>query len=487
VPNLNKRKSRILIFAAFGAVLLAGFQNCSKVAFSTAPSNAAAGVGTTGGSPTGGNPGSGGGGGTTSTIQQFQPALVSRDISCLACHANIQANVITDFGSGDSWYMNDFQGPESFAGGHYMANTWQTLYHVNGQVIVPNITVPNSFVTAQMPSGASLPAGPVSLASFLMQTNMIDLGQQQGWFSYFNLPVPTNTSYTNSVTPPSGQPAVISESNIYIGAPTSAEILAIVSNSNPAPWAQAKGSSVPSVSGLSISSNGTYVYTSGTVQCAGEDIVVRGTLLINNGAFAAGSGGCRLYVTGSVFIEGPITYTDNDPTDNLQITSSTSIIMGVGLNGQALNGEGTPDTTGGSTPLAVRLFDIRGNMVLRGAPTASAYTTYANSIIAEANNIGATLLQDASVPGNLPTQPSAAGQARASINFQHVLLNAPMIHSRYMGTISGVIVAESVMSSLGEFSFNFDPIFENPNIPIFPALPYDIMCTSSTSCTPANL
>jgi cytochrome c5 len=44
---------------------------------------------------------------TTHAVQQFKPGLAVRGMSCLACHAKIQAGVITDFGYGDPWYMDE--------------------------------------------------------------------------------------------------------------------------------------------------------------------------------------------------------------------------------------------------------------------------------------------------------------------------------------------------------------------------------------------
>lgn len=454
------------------------------------------------------------GGGTTTTIQQFQPALSVRDVSCLACHANIQATLITDFGYSDPWFMNGYNNPTAFGQTHYTANTWQLIQQIEGQVIVPDTSLPASFVQSQLHAGSTLnPASTVSLLTYLGMTDIENYGG--GWYSYFAMPLPSTTSFTNNVKPPAaGLTPIIAKNNIYIGAPTAAEIVAIaassrVSASSSSPWVQVKGLDAGGLAGLTLVTgvNGqSYISTTGPINCSGRDVVVSGTLLINNGQFYAEHGGCRLYVTGTVFIEGPITYLNSgltsglisgltsgltsgasgatpDPTSNLQITSATAIMMGVGLNGEALNGDGSIDDSG-QTPLAIRLLsDVRSNLLLRSASTAAAYQSYASGILAEGENIGESLLQDASVPGNLPTALSAAKQARASVQFQHLLLNAPLVHSRYMGEVSGVIVAESAMFSLGEFHFSYDPVFAT--VPILPALPYDIVCTG-TPCNPTQ-
>jgi hypothetical protein len=501
---MRGKKEVFLMLSLLGAASIFIFQNCGGVSFGTiASQNSTSGTGT---------PGGGGGTGTVTTIRTFQPALAARDFSCIACHANVQANLITDFGydpSGTtSFYFNGFQDPTSFGNDHYTITDWQTIDQVVGQIIVPIATVPASFVNAQLSASGTPYAAPVDLVTYLTDPNIANFGSS--WFTHFNEPMPTNFSYTYPVAPPAGMNPVVAQSTIYIGAPTQTEILAIIpSNTSPAPWAQAVGQTTAGVTGFAIATgvNGQqYITNTAAVQCSGQDVVINGTLLLNNLQVYAEKGGCRLYVTGSVFIQGPITYLNStatvDATDNIQITSATSIIMGVGLNGEAVNGGNPGDTTLSQdttqdnpdpnpsspySPLEIRLLgDIRSNMVLRAAPTPAAYLTLATSIYNEGANIGLPLLQDASVPGTLPTAASAAipPQQRASITFQHILLNAPLIHSRYMGTVYGVIVAESPEFSLGAFSFQYDPIFET--VPVLPALPYDILCSDSSACNPTT-
>lgn len=424
-------------------------------------------------------------------------------MACLSCHANITANVITDFGYGNTWFMGSLTNATSFGNVHYTATDWQSLEQIIGQVIVPaNALVPSSYVNAQLQSGATPYTSSVSLSTYLTNPDITDFAGNSGWFRYFGNPTPTNFSYTEKVTPLTGQTAVLAEPNVYIGAPTVSQILAIASPApSPEPSPTLGVQVVGTTSGLAGLSVVTGVkgaeYISNTpsvaIDCSGKDVLVTGTLLLNNLQLYAEKGGCRLYVTGSVFIEGPITYLNSgasaDPTTNLQITSATSIIMGVGLTGNVINGGGTVYST---APLSERLSgDDRVNMFLRGATTSAAYTAYANGILAEGTNIGGALLVDATTaipnpasPGtNLPMAPSAAKQQRTTINYQHLLLNAPMIHSRYMGTVNGVVVAETAMFSLGEFVFNYDAVFENVNV--LPVLPYDILCTSTT-CKPTS-
>lgn len=67
------------------------------------------------------------------------------------------------------------------------------------------------------------------------------------------------------------------------------------------------------------------------LECSNSDIVVKGTLLLRKLKVNAAEG-CRLDVTGTVFIEEEITYAGTGERQNLQITSASAVVMGVGLD-----------------------------------------------------------------------------------------------------------------------------------------------------------
>jgi hypothetical protein len=81
---------------------------------------------------------------------------------------------------------------------------------------------------------------------------------------------------------------------------------------------------------------------------------------------------------------------------------------------------------------------------------------------------------------------SDAGQTRVAINYEHLLLNAPAVHSRYLGTFTGVIISEIAEMSLGQFVFSYDTVFSNANVSVLPALPVDVLCFGNSTCKPAN-
>ena len=215
---------RFLAAVVFLAGLSAAFQNCSQVEFSAPP----AGIGAFA------NPNAPG---TVATINHFQPALAVRDISCLACHANIQANVVTDFGYGNTWFMNQNGSQTDYGSNHYLPTTWQSIAKIQGQVIVPSATAPDASVNAALASGATAPPSPVSLTDYLTMSQVKDFSST--WtYSYWGRTAPANLALTTYVSAPAGKSAVTSQNFVYIGAPTANEILGLVANTNQSPWAR---------------------------------------------------------------------------------------------------------------------------------------------------------------------------------------------------------------------------------------------------------
>lgn len=440
------------------------------------------------------------GGGSTTTIRNLKPALAVRGMGCLNCHANIQGNVVSDFGYGNSFYMEQenskfSQGSKIFTQSFYSPFSMQSIEQLSGALIVPQAGVPQSLARSSNQQ----------LTDFLSDSSMPNYFNQNNgtgsWYTYFNLgTAPSTLSLDQAVS----HSLLTGAQNVYIGAPSVSQILAIAPNPMAvAPWVQVSANEPgagSSISGLTTASgsSGSYITNSGTIQCSGLDVVINGTLLLNHATFLAESGGCKLYVTGSVFIEGPIQYDSSaakeDPSQNLQISSATSIIMGVGLNGNAYT-SGTPGQMNsqdkGPNPLHIRLIDDARNPLFRIAQNPSDYSNWANSVYAEANNVGANLIQDASIipailPSGVQTATANSGQIRLSIQFQHLLLNAPVVHSRYLGALSGVIVSELADMALGQFNFSYDSVFSNAQVSILPALGADIVCVTNSGgkCSP---
>lgn len=412
--NLNLRK--------LGAAITLGIlvSGCSPVDFTI----------TQGATST--NDGLGNGGGDDSGVKEvlktMQPTLAVRGAACLMCHADVRSSVITDFGHGDSFFLGGnkhFDKDQSWY--NNLASTWQTAKQIKGTVYVPDVWMPNKAQQFLSPGSAA----PMKLADALMTPYMPE-------WQYDDVAGAQMTMI--KVQPDAGMPAVAAKSNITIRAPASEEITALAPSILTTGAVRARGTEPVQ---LSVVPGGNIAYTTNdpdtALECADGDIVVRGTLYLRNLKLNA-SGGCRLYVTGTVFIEGAITYLDQTGTSNLQITSSRAIIMGIGL-----------------TQLQKRLINDHRGLELAKLN----YKMLSQQIMDEANAIGT--LKDAKMPG----------VARESIDFNGLLLNAPIVHSRYLGNVKGTIIAEAALFAVGAFHFEYDPVFTKTNV--FPLLSQPIL------------
>ena len=55
-----------------------------------------------------------------------------------------------------------------------------------------------------------------------------------------------------------------------------------------------------------------------------------------------------------------------------------------------------------------------------------------------------------------------------TLGFSRMLLNAPVVHSRYSGRFKGVVIAEFALFWQGKSSYEFDPVFRE--VPVLPVL-----------------
>lgn len=363
--------------------------------------------GTDGGSISGGgNPGGGDGG----SIYRFKPALAVRATGCIMCHGRVESNIITDFGHGDSFYFGAGVGLHPFAGSIYgnHAENWQTA-QVNGKIFVPSAPGPNSTF-------------------------------------------PTLAEYLRAVvSPPSaGAPKpTIEEKRIFIGAPLASRLLAIAGTfpTEHPEWKVVTATNGFPMTGLQLAPGGRYVQnTPGQEFVCSGDVVVNSVLFLNELRLRTDNRGCRLYVTQSVFIQGPITYLGTASDRNLQITSSRAIVMGLGPGA----------TSGASNTLRDRLQDFWTRAGYFTRDTSRSTQEKLDDVVLDGSYIAD--LKDASA--QLPM--------RRAVGFERLFLNAPNYQSRYQGEFRGVIVAEFALASLGQFAFHFDEVFSR--VPVLPLI-----------------
>ncbi len=368
-------------------------------------------------------------------LSDFQPALAIRGMGCIQCHANIKSNIITDFGYGNSYFFSANPDQSFWRSGGIYGDHQQNFNTMSLQAD-KSIFVPKA---AKLPSVVSGATGQTTLAGYVAN----QLSQSSD----------TNTRAVK----------VQEKSNMYIGAPTEADIVTAFQLKSVDRYRYFKNAKEDMVlEGLKDQTD--FFEISGNFSCDG-DLVLRGPVYIDSMNLKTAQG-CRMYVIGSVFIYGPINYSLNSDQNNLQITSTKAIAMGLGKVKNSANkfcesgSRYETDPSGyGTSSLTNRLssfWTVKGNFLRQSATDASAFGT---SVLAEASLIEKK-------KGSL--MDAACRVETRSVSFEHILLNAPAIHSRYVGDVKGTVISEFAIMSLNQFKFEFDPVFQS--VPVWPFL-----------------
>ncbi len=341
-------------------------------------------------------------------ISRIRPALAVRGSGCIFCHGRVEANVITDFGFGSSYYFGRGTGLTELSGSIYgdHAPNWNTT-KIWGNIVVPR--------------------APLQLAGF---ASVFSLAQY----------------LRGAVQPPDATtpaPAVLEQTSVYIGAPTKARVLQIAGTF---PIEHPKWKYLPSVGttmdGLELASSGAYVRNRSDqiFECKG-DVVVNSILFLDHVRVRTDNGGCRLYVTQSVFIQGAISYEGSSPYRNLQITSAKAVLMGVGWG---------PIHSGGSI-----ISDHSLKFRFQQFWTQPGFVTRDQSASTQ-EKLDSIVNDSLLVPGLVDAASQPEGRV---VTFERLLVNAPNYQSRYQGEFKGVIISEFALASLGAFAFKFDTVF----------------------------
>ena len=368
---------------------------------------------------------------TVETLKTIQPTLAVRGMACLVCHADIRSNVVTDFGYGNSWYMGgtaDFEGQGWY---NNYVDTWQTATKISGTVYVPDAPV----TKAAMKVIGDENATPIKVVDYMQTAYKMT----RNWDGRTNDTAPM----VEKIEAPAGGQKVAAMSQIVIRAPSEAELLALAPDLTEVGFKRIGGKAAAD---FEIVDGGTAKYVmnkqAGVLDCENSDVGIRGSLFLR-GLQVNAAKGCRLYVTGSVFIEDAITYVGAGEKQNLQITSARGIFMGMSF---------------GRIEARIKT-DARGLQI--GGPVP--YDTLVENVLKDARNVGS--LKDAQDNYN----------PRKTIDFSSILLNAPIIHSRYLGNVKGTIIAEAAIFAIGAFHFQFDPIFTE--VTVLPKLTSEILVT----------
>jgi hypothetical protein len=404
-------------------------------------------------------------------LQLTKPALAVRATGCLLCHANLAGNLYTDYGyGGDGKGKDYFFGVNSSAlglassdvsnayGDHARAAQSMIMkaYDTSAKEgIAPEVHVPIAPLTpgiqaALLPTlTTSNPAGWGGIAFTAQQAQ----NAVQSLASYLKAALSENSA--NSIV------KVIEHKKVWIGAPTRQDILDAGRFSDP------QGGQIivpdkiryfkddPAYMTFDLSSftfdagTGVFRMKSGKELVCDGDLIVDGVVYLDNLKLNS-LPGCRIYATGSIIVDGPITYTGNLRTPNIQLISARSVIFGVA----ATDSSGVDTRISNDT--ASRINSGMSRYLRNHADSASLEAEYA-----------AIYQELSSISGRVDAALQPCGR---SVSFKGVLANAPIVQSRYNGNFGGTIIAEFMMGSLGSFVYTYDDVFEK--VPVAPLIDF---------------
>jgi hypothetical protein len=426
----------------------------------------------------------------TFNIAQSKASLAVSNGVCVHCHSVIVGNYVTDLGySGNAvdflnqagiagsngWGQGEFLG----AWGSYGSRTFAGTTFMQGTIMLPRVPLSARAQTE------------VAISIHDSKNTMVTLAASEGFgdgrtTGYPNSPVlqanaPENvtsaaaylnsainyrtTDYLNVIsnwaifTTPKPNMNVDTQIRevkaVTIGAPNAAMIRALLPSGQKMNYIPNNAQS-PALSNFALAANGLY-YTnspSAPLVCDG-DLIVDAAIFLNSLQVQTLTG-CRIYATGSIFVQAAagtgaragIAWVGTGSVPNLQLSSAVEIAMGIGA-------------CGATSSLASRMaWDSPNAVSIAPEQTLSVASADYNAIV---DGSGNKLLQDAS--------PTCAGEndPGRAVTFEHVLLNAPRIDSRYTGDFTGIIITKFMLWSRGMFRFQYDASFEK--VKILPELP----------------
>lgn len=403
-----------------------------------------------------------------SALNYFQPALAVRGAGCVMCHSDVRSNIVTDFGYGNNFYFGknaDDSGLSWNFGAAY--GDFEAFYTLKTSPELGNWAHLNQQADKKVyvPKNAPIPVdeaktktGATTLAGYLTQRL-------------------SASDYSTTRT----ANKVVEKSTVYIGAPTADRIKAVFGwSSGMANYIYRKDSASGAYDLSGLRDAGAYFTADGTLTCDG-DLMINGTVYFNNLNVRTHTG-CRLYVTRSVFIYGAITYDNvtNSDLRNLQITSASAILMGLGdlYNGSThcevsantaynwyydrLQAYNTEKHYYSGTDLTNYNQAMRDSAYMRLVffwPNANNFTRDARSPIAVGQEIYTEMRNSVGLPKDASCRSGGRG-----VSYSRLFLNAPRVESRYNGDFSGSIVAEYSLMALGQFKFQFDEVFTKVKI-----------------------
>lgn len=413
-------------------------------------------------------------------IRNISPSISVRAAECLLCHAQVKGDVISDFGyksetdpDSEDWFLKALPNGDTLAfapfhsSGNPHASGWRTA-KIEGNIIVPEVNL------SSMESQGE--------RTYLISKDYIENG--------ISKTAQTLLEYLTKVIFP--EPDRVWElqtrKTIYIGAPQADDIRLHGRLDENQKFNFIHGfEGAPDLSGFGRvdqpGGTGSFYMNTDRMVCEG-DIFVDGVVLLRN-LFIETSKGCRIHATRSVFIVGPIEYIKESALTNIQIQSAFAVHMGGGIciDCRTFTGPNAANQSAaiyGTNFTRSRITGMLNWARFRHHRDNAAYLQHFDEDFAQISRSTPVPPRPADDVVDKEAYYRAAFEAAgiflvdetssywdySDISFRRILVNAPIVHSRYTGNFQGWVIAEMALWKLGQFAFKFEPVFTS--VPIFP-------------------
>ncbi|RZA07554.1 MAG: hypothetical protein EOP11_07340, partial [Proteobacteria bacterium] len=210
--------------------------------------------------------------------------------------------------------------------------------------------------------------------------------------------------------------------------------------------------------------------TKGTpIQCYG-DVVIKGDLFLSAPSFATDSRGCRIHVQGNVIFHGT---NDLDTSTGLgmktpgitvtgaghvgvQITSASAISFGLGRSQMNNSLRTLPQSI---KDFALNIMVPIGNECITSAGGVNTRIYEAGVAVDCRTSYGAGWKNLESMRDESVLPAGIAGWDNGLIEYSALMINAPVIQSRYLGDFRGSIISDYALFRLGNLTFYYDHVF----------------------------
>ncbi|MEY4617593.1 MAG: hypothetical protein RJB66_2553 [Pseudomonadota bacterium] len=430
-------------------------------------------------------------------ILDFKPALAVNKTQCLSCHSQVDGNFVTSLGLVDGKNEISFHNNGTYqakmAYGEFAYGNWtdhgskafSLTTFIRGNVFVPHAPLDSAAktfsknifaeATQTLTLTSSIQVSAVMDFAGVQQRLGLNLAEPQtgGQFLYATNRLRT-PEYLKYLTNYGAGKTILPDTKftevkaISIQAPTEAAIKEKLRTGETMSF-YPQDLKLPKLENFQLKKarviDGSQRYIWGndpkqTMKCNG-DIFVDGAVYLEQLQLDTRSG-CRIHATGTIFVSGRLRAPYDSATSlpkgfllinrteqsNLELSSASAILLGLGFTGKSPNSAGE---------LVFPAHSIRTRISRSDVVKASQRVMDETYL----------LVGDESTVDDPALLIDAASTGR-EVQFERLLINAPIIHSRYTGDFKGVVIADFVLWSLGKFKYFYDDVFDRT--PVFPML-----------------